>query len=51
VSLDDIERFVRGEHDLPHGAVLVTMDDGFSSVLHIAAADHAQVRHPVGGPT
>jgi peptidoglycan/xylan/chitin deacetylase (PgdA/CDA1 family) len=37
VSLDDIERFVRGEHDLPHGAVLVTMDDGFSSVLHIAA--------------
>jgi len=37
VSLDDIERFVRGEIDLPHGAVLVTMDDGFSSVLHIAA--------------
>jgi peptidoglycan/xylan/chitin deacetylase (PgdA/CDA1 family) len=37
VSLDDIERFVRGEQDLPHGAVLVTMDDGFSSVLHIAA--------------
>jgi peptidoglycan/xylan/chitin deacetylase (PgdA/CDA1 family) len=37
VSLEDVERFVRGEQDLPHGAVLVTMDDGFSSVLHIAA--------------
>lgn len=37
VSLDDIERFVRGERDLPDGAVLVTMDDGFSSVLNIAA--------------
>jgi len=37
VSLDDVERFVRGEIDLPDGAVLVTMDDGFSSVLHIAA--------------
>lgn len=37
VSLDDIERFARGEQTLPDGAVLVTMDDGFSSVLHIAA--------------
>lgn len=37
VSLDQVERFVRGEIDLPDGAVLVTMDDGFSSVLHIAA--------------
>lgn len=37
VSLDDVERFVRGEVELPDGAVLVTMDDGFSSVLHIAA--------------
>ena len=37
VSLDDVERFVRGEIELPDGAVLVTMDDGFSSVLHIAA--------------
>ncbi len=37
VSLDDVERFVRGEIKLPDGAVLVTMDDGFSSVLHIAA--------------
>jgi len=37
VSLDDVERFVRGETTLPDGAVLVTMDDGFSSVLHIAA--------------
>jgi hypothetical protein len=37
VSLDDVERFARGECELPDGAVLVTMDDGFSSVLHIAA--------------
>lgn len=37
VSLDDIERFVRGERDLGDGSVLVTMDDGFSSVLHVAA--------------
>jgi peptidoglycan/xylan/chitin deacetylase (PgdA/CDA1 family) len=37
VSLDDVERFVRGETDLPDGSVLVTMDDGFSSVLHVAA--------------
>ncbi len=37
VSLDEVERFARGEIDLPDGSVLVTMDDGFSSVLHIAA--------------
>lgn len=37
VSLEDIEAFVRGERDLEHGSVLVTMDDGFSSVLHVAA--------------
>jgi peptidoglycan/xylan/chitin deacetylase (PgdA/CDA1 family) len=37
VSLDQVERFARGEIDLPEGAVLVTMDDGFMSVLHIAA--------------
>lgn len=37
VSLEDVERFARGECELPDGAVLVTMDDGFSSVLHIAA--------------
>ena len=37
VSLDDVLRFVRGEQDLADGSVLVTMDDGFSSVLHIAA--------------
>jgi peptidoglycan/xylan/chitin deacetylase (PgdA/CDA1 family) len=37
VSLEQVERFVRGEIDLPDGSVLVTMDDGFSSVLHIAA--------------
>ena len=37
VSLDDIERFVRGEKELVDGSVLVTMDDGYSSVLHVAA--------------
>lgn len=37
VSLEQVERFVRGEITLPHGAVLVTMDDGFSSWLHLAA--------------
>ena len=37
VSLDDVLAFVRGERRLPDGSVLVTMDDGFSSVLHIAA--------------
>lgn len=37
VSIDDVVSFVRGERVLPDGAVLVTMDDGFSSVLHIAA--------------
>lgn len=37
VSLEQVERFARGEIDLPDGSVLVTMDDGFSSVLHIAA--------------
>ncbi len=37
VSLEQVERFVRGEIELPDGAVLVTMDDGFSSWLHIAA--------------
>lgn len=37
VSLDQVERFARGEIELPDGAVLVTMDDGFSSVLRVAA--------------
>jgi peptidoglycan/xylan/chitin deacetylase (PgdA/CDA1 family) len=37
VSLDDVVRFARGERDLTNGAVLVTIDDGFSSVLSIAA--------------
>ncbi|HET7795902.1 MAG TPA: polysaccharide deacetylase family protein [Rhizobacter sp.] len=46
VSLDDVERFVRGEIELPDGAVLVTMDDGFSSVLHIAAPIMQRYRIP-----
>jgi peptidoglycan/xylan/chitin deacetylase (PgdA/CDA1 family) len=46
VSLDDIERFVRGEAPLKNGAVLVTMDDGFSSWLHIAAPILQKYRVP-----
>ena len=37
VSLHDVLRFVRGEVELPTGSVLVTMDDGYSSVLSVAA--------------
>src|SRR5688500_12924643 len=33
VSLGDVLRFVRGDTDLANGSVLVTIDDGFSSVL------------------
>lgn len=33
VSLEEVLRFVRGEIELASGSVLVTMDDGFSSVL------------------
>jgi peptidoglycan/xylan/chitin deacetylase (PgdA/CDA1 family) len=32
ISLIDLERFLRGEQDLPNGSVLVTIDDGYSSV-------------------
>ncbi len=37
VSLDDVLRFTRGELELAEGSVLVTMDDGFESVLSTAA--------------
>lgn len=37
VSLDDVLRFARGGAELANGSVLVTMDDGFSSVLSVAA--------------
>jgi peptidoglycan/xylan/chitin deacetylase (PgdA/CDA1 family) len=37
VSLDDALAFVRGERALADGSILVTMDDGFSSVLSVAA--------------
>lgn len=37
VSLDQVLRFARGEIDLPDGSVLITMDDGFSSVRSVAA--------------
>lgn len=37
VSLDDVMRFARGDLRLPRGSVLVTIDDGFSSVLSVAA--------------
>ena len=32
VSLEDVLSYVRGERELRDGSVLVTMDDGFSSV-------------------
>lgn len=37
VSLDQVLRFARGEITLPNGSVLITMDDGFSSVRTVAA--------------
>lgn len=37
VSLDDVLAFARGEKTLADGSVLVTMDDGFSSVGTVAA--------------
>lgn len=37
VSLDDVVQFARGEIDLPSGSVLVTIDDGSSSVFTVAA--------------
>jgi len=37
VSLEDVLRFARGELELADGSVLVTMDDGYSSVLSVAA--------------
>lgn len=37
VSLADVVRFARGEVDLPDGAVLITIDDGYASVLDVAA--------------
>lgn len=37
VSLDDVLRFARGEVELAGGSILVTMDDGLSSVLTGAA--------------
>ncbi len=37
VSLDDVLRFARGDIDLPTGSVLVTIDDGSSSVYSVAA--------------
>ena len=37
VSLEEVIKFVQGEINLPEGSVLVTFDDGYSSVLHEAA--------------
>ncbi|HSV69351.1 MAG TPA: polysaccharide deacetylase family protein [Methylibium sp.] len=37
VSLDDLLAFTRGEKALADGSVLVTMDDGYSSVWTVAA--------------
>ena len=36
VSLEDVQRFVLGQADLPRDACLITMDDGFVSMLNIA---------------
>jgi peptidoglycan/xylan/chitin deacetylase (PgdA/CDA1 family) len=36
VSLEDLERFVRGDADLADGSVLVTIDDGCQSTLEVA---------------
>ena len=36
VSLEDVKRFVRGQADLPRNACLITMDDGFVSMLDVA---------------
>lgn len=46
VSLEEATRFVRGEIELPNNAVLVTIDDGFSSVLDIAAPIMRRYRIP-----
>lgn len=46
VSLDDVLRFARGEIQLASGSVLVTMDDGFSSVLTEAAPVLRRYRIP-----
>ncbi|WP_058998007.1 polysaccharide deacetylase family protein [Leptolyngbya sp. NIES-2104] len=36
VSMEQVERFLRGEIDLPAGSVLVTIDDGYQSVHDLA---------------
>lgn len=46
VSLDEVLRFARGEIELASGSVLVTMDDGFSSVLTEAAPILQRYRIP-----
>ncbi len=37
ISLDELDRFLAGEDDLPDGAVLVTIDDGYYDVWSEAA--------------
>lgn len=36
VSLEDVHAFARGERDLPDDACLVTMDDGYASMLDVS---------------
>jgi peptidoglycan/xylan/chitin deacetylase (PgdA/CDA1 family) len=36
VSMDQVQRFLKGEISLPAGAVLVTIDDGYQSVHDVA---------------
>jgi peptidoglycan/xylan/chitin deacetylase (PgdA/CDA1 family) len=45
-QLDEVVRFARGEGDLTNGSVLVTIDDGFSSVLSVAAPILRRYRVP-----
>ncbi|MDH3602361.1 MAG: polysaccharide deacetylase family protein, partial [Candidatus Tectomicrobia bacterium] len=46
ISLDDLDAFLAGQRDLPDGAVLVTVDDGYDDVWSQAAP----VLHRLGIP-
>jgi peptidoglycan/xylan/chitin deacetylase (PgdA/CDA1 family) len=46
VSLDDLRAFALGRRDLPDDACLVTMDDGYASMLEVALPILARHRVP-----
>jgi peptidoglycan/xylan/chitin deacetylase (PgdA/CDA1 family) len=46
VSLEDVTAFARGRRDLPDDACLVTMDDGYASMLDVALPILARHRVP-----